>query len=137
MLMVGVAAALAASVSLAPVAGAGASSTAAAWTVRPSPNPKGALDSRLRAVSCSGPGSCVAVGSASDRSGQQVHQNLLVEQFSGGVWTVVSTPAIGGAVSSALSGVSCPAAGFCVAIGYVHFANRPNGLLAETLNGTS
>ena len=130
-------AALAAAVSLAPVAGAGASATAATWTVQPSPNPKGATDSRLRAVSCSGPGSCVAVGSASYPSGQQVHQNLLVERLSGGGWTVVSTAAISGAVSSALSGVSCPVAGFCVAIGYVHFANRPTGLLAETWNGTS
>ena len=137
MLVVGVAVALAASVSLAPVAGAGASPAAATWTVQPSPNPKGALDSRLRAVSCSGPGSCVAVGSSDDRSGKQVHQNLLVERLSGGVWTVVSTPAISGAVSSALSGVSCPIAGFCVAVGYVHFANRPTGLLAEMWNGAS
>ena len=137
MLAVGVAAALAAGVSLAPATGAGASPTAATWTVQPSPNPKGALDSRLRAVSCSGPGSCVAVGSSDDRSGKQVHQNLLVERLSGGVWTVVSTPAISGAVSSTLSGVSCPVAGFCVAVGYVHFANRPTGLLAEMWNGAS
>jgi len=140
MLVAGVGAALIAGVSLAPVAGAGASPMARAWTVQPSPNPKGALASGLQAVSCSGPGSCVAVGSSSYPSGHQIPSQLaLTERLSGGRWTVVSTPAVGGATSSLLSGVSCPVAGFCVAVGSVQFAapHPSPGLLAETWNGTS
>jgi hypothetical protein len=132
------AAAVVVSACFAPVAGAQASPMAQAWTVQPSPNPKGALASQLQAVSCPGLGSCVAVGSSSYPSGHQApRQSMLVERLSGGVWTIASTPAISGATSSALSGVSCPAARFCVAVGYVNFAHRPAGLLAETWNGSS
>jgi hypothetical protein len=140
MLVAGVGAALLAGVSLAPVAGAGASPVARAWAVQPSPSPKGALASGLQAVSCSGPGSCVAVGSASYPSGHQVPSQLaLAERLTGGRWTVAATPAVGGATSSVLSGVSCPVAGFCVAVGAVQFAapHPSPGLLAETWNGTS
>ena len=56
------AAAVVVSACFAPVAGAQASPMAQAWTVQPSPNPKGALASQLLAVSCPGLGSCVAVG---------------------------------------------------------------------------
>lgn len=133
-------AALVAAVSIAPVAGAEASPTARIWTVQPSPNPTGALASGLQAVSCSGPGSCVAVGSSSYPSGHQIPSQLaLAERLSDGRWTVVSTPTIGGATSSVLSGVSCPVAVFCVAIGSVQFKapHRSPELLAETWNGTS
>ena len=132
------AAALVACASLAPVAGAEASPLARTWTVQPSPNPEGALASALQAVSCPGPGRCVAVGFSTHPSGHQIpNQAVLVEQLSHGTWTIMRTPTIGGATSSALSGVSCPRAGFCVAIGFAQFAHRPAGLLAETWNGTS
>jgi hypothetical protein len=63
---------------------------------------------------------------------------VLVERLSDGGWTLVRTPAIGGATSSALSGVSCPVAVFCVAVGSVQLkANHSPQLLAETWNGTS
>jgi hypothetical protein len=140
MLAAGVGAVLVAAVSLAPVAGAEAGPLAGTWTVRPSPNPKGARASALQAVSCSGPGSCVAVGSSSYPSGQQIpSQRTLVERLSDGRWTVVRTPAIRGATSSVLNGVSCPVGVFCVAVGSVQFAapHRSPELLAETWNGTS
>ena len=139
-LVVGVAVVLLAAGSLAPVAGAQTRPLARAWTVQPSPNPKGAFASGLQAVSCPGPGRCVAVGSSSYPSGHQVAiQHVLIEQLSDGTWALGSTPAISGARSSVLTGVSCPVTAFCVAIGSVQFtaAHRPPGLLAETWNGTS
>ena len=139
-LMAGAGAALLASLSLTPVASAGAIPTARAWSVQPSPNPKGAVASALQAVSCPDPGSCVAVGSAFYPSGQQIpRQRALAERLTGCRWAIVSIPAIGGATSSALSGVSCPAAAFCAAVGSVQFkAPHPSPQsLAETWNGTS
>lgn len=139
MLVAGAGVIFAASASLAPAAGAEASPMVRTWTVQPSPSPQGALASGLAAVSCWGPGSCVAVGAGDYPSGQQIpNQGMLVEQLSDGKWTVVTTPTISGATSSALTGVSCPVAGFCVAIGSVQLAAKSAAdLLVETWNGTA
>ncbi len=131
---------LAAAVLAAPVAGAGVSPAARAWRIEPSPVPAKAFASQLDAVSCSGPGSCVAVGSGSYPSGHQLaHQLALIEVLSGGTWTIASNPAVRGATASPLAGVSCPAAGFCVAVGYARYAHPQAAFdaLAETWNGTS
>jgi hypothetical protein len=139
-LIAGTAAALLAAASLAPVAGAQTSPAAGAWAVQASPNPKGALISGLGAVSCWGLGDCVAVGGFSYPSSQEVpNQHVLVEQLTGGRWTIVPTPEISGVKSSSLSEVSCPAASFCAAVGSVQLRakRQPPGLLAETWNGTS
>lgn len=135
-----VGAAFIAAVSFPPLVGAEVTPAARAWTVQLSPNPKGALSSGLEAVSCSGVGRCVAVGSSSYPSGKQIpNQEELIEQLSDGRWTVATTPKISAATSSALSGVSCPVASFCVAIGSVELAApHPSAdLLAESWDGTS
>jgi hypothetical protein len=138
MLVASVAAALLASVSLAPVAAAQASSTARTWTVQPSPNTSGAAFNVLGAVSCSGTGNCVAVGSSSFVKDNEItSQRLLVEQLSDGKWAIAKTPTISGATSSILSGVSCPVAAFCVAVGSVALPDGSVALLAETWNGSS
>ena len=132
--------ALATAVSLAPAAGAAASPLAQTWTVQPSPSPQGAVASSLQAVSCPRVSSCVAVGSASYPSGGQIPtQRALAERLSGGKWAIVHTPTAAGATSSTLTGVSCPATTFCVAVGTAQFkAPHPSPeLLAETWNGTS
>lgn len=139
-LLTGLGAVLVASVPVAPVVGAETSPTAGAWTIQRSPNPIKALASELDAVSCSGAGSCVAVGSSSYPSGKQIpDQVALIERLSDGVWTIARIPTISGATTSVLDGVSCPVAVFCVAIGSVQFAeqHRAAGLLAETWNGRS
>jgi hypothetical protein len=98
MLVASVAAALLASVSLAPVAAAQASSAARTWTVQPSPSRSGAAFNMLEAVSCAGTGSCVAVGSSSFVENNQItSQRLLVEQLSNGKWAIAKTPTISGA----------------------------------------
>jgi hypothetical protein len=138
-LVAGLSTAIFASVWVAPVVGGQAPATTGTWTIQPSPDPRGALASELQAVSCSGPDRCLAVGSSSYRSGGQLaHQRALVERLADHVWTIVPTPAIDGATSSALNDVSCPLADFCVAVGSVQLAVPPSpGLLAETWNGTS
>jgi hypothetical protein len=120
---------------LAPVASTAVSATTPAWTIQPSPNPAGAVASGLGAVSCSTPGSCVAVGATNYPSGQQLpHQVALIERLSDGTWIIEKNPAVGSGTTSLLDGVSCPVADFCAAVGYAH----PGfDLLAEIWNGTS
>lgn len=138
MLVTSVAAALVASVSLAPAVAAQASPMARTWTVQPSPNRSAAAFNALQAVSCSGLDSCVAVGSSSFVNKHQIaSQRLLVERLSDGTWAIARTPAISGATSSILSAVSCPVAAFCVAVGSVTLPHGSGALLAETWNGTS
>jgi hypothetical protein len=117
-------------------AGAAANLSVAPWVIEPSPNPAGVIASQLDAVSCPAPGRCVAVGSAYPSS---VVQHALIEQLSAGKWTIMSDPAVAKATDSPLAGVSCPAAGFCAAVGYARY--QPPQVtwqaLAETWNGSS
>jgi hypothetical protein len=138
-LVVAVGAALVASLSIAPLVGALPSSNKSSWEVEPSPDPARALSSALQAVSCSGPGSCAAVGSATYPSGQVPNPGALIEQLSDGTWTVATTPVIPSETASSMTGVSCPVAAFCVAVGSVQFAApHPSPLpVAEAWNGTS
>ncbi len=116
-----------------------ASPTARTWRIESSPDPAGASASGLDAISCSGPVSCVAVGSGTYPSGYQLpHQLALIERFSSGMWTIATSPVLRAATTSLLAGVSCPLADFCVAVGYVQYANPPAfDDLAETWNGVS
>jgi hypothetical protein len=125
---------------IAPSAGATVGPLSGTWTIEPSPNPVGAFASGLDAVSCSGPGSCIAVGSSSYPSGHQAARQIsLIEKLSNGAWTIESNPTLRGATASPLEGVSCPTSGFCVAVGYVQYTHPHFGLdaLAETWNGTT
>lgn len=137
-LMAGVGAVLVAALPGAPLAGAPVSAAAPAWRIEPSPDPAGASSSGLDAVSCSGWGRCVAVGSAEYPSGQPLPGQLpLVERLSNGAWTVASTPTPRGA-TGLLNGVACPLAGFCAAVGSIQYPDPTrSGPLAETWTGTS
>jgi hypothetical protein len=75
-------------------------------------------DSRLNAVSCPSEGSCVAVGSYLDRSGDLAP---LIAVLSGATWQAVSVALPSGAKtgpsSATLNAVSCPTLGSCFAGG--------------------
>jgi hypothetical protein len=123
----------------APAAAGAATATASPWSVEASPNPAGALGAGLSGVSCWEVGACVAVGSSTWPSGQQVpNQKVLVERLADGTWSLASAPTVTGAVSSWLNAVSCPAADFCAAVGGVqHGRPHPTPALAEIWNGTA
>jgi hypothetical protein len=115
---------------LLPASTATAATTASHWSIQPSPNPPGSLGSALSAVSCTTDGSCTAVGEYSMGSGLLT----LAERWDGSNWTVEQTPSPPGA-TSLLTGVSCPAPRFCVAVGYsVTTKVRP---LVEHWDGSS
>jgi hypothetical protein len=109
-----------------------------AWTITPSPNvtlPGGDLTS----VSCVTADACTAVGSYFTRSGIT---STLAETWNGASWhkqKAVNPPGnTVPAVAPALAAVSCPAAGYCEAVGAYSdpqtFAGVP---LAEVWNGQS
>jgi hypothetical protein len=108
------------------------------WTIQNSPNvtlPGG----HIYSVSCASATSCIAVGSFINRNGIT---DTLAETWNGTSWLKQRTPNPAGntvpAVSPALAGVSCPAAGFCEAVGSYQDQTGLNGvILAESWNGTS
>jgi hypothetical protein len=91
----------------------------------------------IDALSCSAPGSCVAVGSYKSTS---AHIEGLIETLSSGAWTATTAPEPSNAASNpvtALSAVSCPAAGTCVAVGrYENSSDRLEPLIESLSAGT-
>jgi hypothetical protein len=101
------------------------------WSVEATPNPSGATDVVFSGVSCTSATACEAVGSYYDSSGTQV---TLAEGYDGKTWSVQTTPGPSGASASELSGVSCPSANACTAVG-VYFGSAGGKALAEGWNG--
>ncbi len=85
------------------------------WKVQSTPNPSGAEDSYLRAVSCSSSTSCVATGEYVNSSGTTV---TLAERWNGTGWKVQTPPNPTGAKESILRGVSCTSSTACTTVGW-------------------
>jgi hypothetical protein len=88
------------------------------WTVVLAPLPAGASASPRAAdlsdISCTAPGSCVAVGSYLSTSG---YWCPLIETLTNGNWTPGTAPLAANTGTVQLYSVACPAAGTCVAVG--------------------
>jgi hypothetical protein len=103
------------------------------WSVRSTPNPSGATDSALNAVSCTASTACTAVGTYSDG----LNQHAFVERWNGTSWaaqTVGTAPA--GATDTTLNGVSCTTATACAAVGS-YTDTGGTFTLSETWNGSA
>ena len=112
------------------------------WAVQRAPSP-GIYGTGLLGVSCASVRACISVG-----LGYVAHSyggDLLVERFDGRRWTaqtlalppeITRTPGYNGA---ALTGVSCPSASACVAVGSYNIGFPPARatLFAEDWDGTS
>jgi hypothetical protein len=83
------------------------------WSLESTPNPVGERYVHLSGISCATPTDCVTVGDVYDAS----KSHALVEELSGGTWTVMSTPPFHRATSPVF-GISCPTASSCVLVGY-------------------
>jgi hypothetical protein len=91
----------------------------------------------FNAVSCSGVGGCVAVGTYSDSSN---HEQAFVASDSAGTWAVskvnMSGLGTGANPSAQLVTASCPSAGSCAAVGsYEDSSNHEQGLIDTETNG--
>jgi hypothetical protein len=91
----------------------------------------------LQSASCAADGSCVAVGSYFDASG---NQQGLIDTEAGGTWTATEapTPAGSGAMQElALDAVTCPSAGSCTAVGdFVNDTGSQQGVIDALSGGT-
>ncbi|HEY0932682.1 MAG TPA: hypothetical protein VGD91_02975 [Trebonia sp.] len=116
-----------------------------AWSVSKAPLPADAAggsaqNAVLNDVTCAAAGDCVAVGSYEAGSGSSAVPTGLVETLLHGSWAPAAltdvTAAAGGI--AALVGISCPAAGSCVAVGEqaAGSSNEP-GPVGEILAGGS
>jgi len=93
----------------------------ASWSLQAVPAPAGAQFAQLVSVSCA-VSSCEAVGGYVDSSGAFVP---LGERWNGRAWRVQSTPNPPQASGNGLSGVSCPSASDCTAVGLGNGAGTP------------
>jgi len=85
----------------------------AAWHAQPVPNPARASANYLSGVSCPSASDCTAAGQG---NGDGTPFSL-GERWRDGRWRLQAVPSPVGAAENALSGVACPAAGRCLAVG--------------------
>ena len=108
------------------------------WTATEAPLPANAAsqaNAALVSVACPAAGTCAAVGSYIDTSG---NAQGLIEALSGGTWTVTEAPLpanAGGSQDVSLRSVVCPAAGTCAAVGSYYDTSEYEQGLIETLSG--
>ncbi len=103
-----------------------------AWRVRATPNPKGATNSNLYAVSCSAASTCMAVGMYEDAAAPTGVP--FAEAWNGRTWAVRTVPRPKGGTNSGLGGVSCSSARACIAVGGT-IKNGHNNSFSELWNG--
>jgi hypothetical protein len=105
------------------------------WALSRPPEPKGSVAGQLNKVSCTSAAHCIAVGSY----GTNTAGFVLADSWNGRTWARMSVPApASGKNDPDLTGVSCPSAKSCVAVG-AGSTGRMGGLtsFAEFWNGRS
>jgi hypothetical protein len=102
------------------------------WVIQPTPNPSGSVSAGFVAVSCPVAAQCEGVGGYSTAIAGA--DSPLAEQWNGTAWAIQSTPAL--AYGGDFSGVSCPSASVCIAVGTAYTSNNTDNL-AEKWNGTN
>jgi hypothetical protein len=115
------------------------------WKIQPTPNPTGACCvSDFAAVSCATANACTAVGSYIEQAtaSSDGKDLTLAERWNGTSWKIQPTPNPADTqsffgIGIALSGVSCPAANVCTAVGKYKNGAGTYVTLAERWNGTS
>ena len=88
------------------------------WSLQPVPDPAGATDTILEAVSCPSGAACTAVGVSDARA--------VAEAWDRATWALEPVPIPAKAQGTELSGVACTAAATCTAVGHWNY----NGLNA-------
>src|SRR5258708_248788 len=127
--------------SVIPAAAAGAATDSApaaaarlASPARPGASIAAVLPTTGDRISCAAPTACLAVGADSGSSGNQVP---VAEALHGTTWKPVTVKAPKGAVSTALTGVSCKAATYCLVVGEFGDKTGTTHPAALTWNGTA
>jgi hypothetical protein len=113
------------------------------WAVVPTPRFDGhpAQSLSLLSVACTSASACTAVGHGLERGVPDTPYAALVEHWDGTHWTIQKTPVLPKnrrEYEDQLTGVSCPSATSCTAVGSVSDNNGPGGtgwVLIEHWNG--
>ncbi len=107
----------------------GASSS---WSLAASPNPSGATNSLLAAVSCPSATNCFAVGAYQTSSAYKA----LVEHWNGTTWAIITSPNPSGSTYAELNGVTCTSTTSCIAVGD-YMTGSTDKTMVEHWNGTT
>ena len=102
------------------------------WSIR-TPIADGPGDSGLDAVSCTSPSSCIAVGFGNNSTTEVP----IAERWNGTSWSAQPVPVPAGLFRGFLTGVSCAAAGGCIAVGNYEDSSGNGFPLAESWDGTA
>jgi hypothetical protein len=103
------------------------------WTPEETPRPSRATSTFLSAVACTSSRLCTAVGDDGGNgpyAESDVGTAALAEQWNGRRWLLERAPHPAGTTFSSLSGISCPTATTCIAVG-----GDSDGTLAAVWNG--
>jgi hypothetical protein len=124
---------------LAPIVTLAESWNGGLWSIQPTSNPAGAINSLLLGVACPSQTSCVSAGyDAGMGTGPAGSPILtLAEVQRAGSWSVTSTTNPGGSLGAAFNGVSCTSAASCEAAGYTADASGNYVTLAEAWDGST
>lgn len=101
------------------------------WTTQSAPMPTGARGAVLNGVSCPAANNCTAVGAWHDSTGT----HTLAEAWDGSTWTIQPTVDVPGGRVNELTGVSCPSASACQAVGYVTGPHATLALAESSVGG--
>jgi len=101
------------------------------WTMSRPPEPKGRVTGELIKVSCPSARYCVAVGTSSTKTADFA----LAESWNGTSWARMTVAPTSDKYGSTLTGVSCPSAANCVAVGTGSAAGGGLSSFAERWNG--
>jgi hypothetical protein len=88
-----------------------------AWTITKTPAPGKNTGDQLIGVSCLSLKNCSAVGESNTVSGTTVKEAGYAQHWNGTTWSTVTVPWAKSAGNTALIGVSCVSATYCVAVG--------------------
>ena len=102
------------------------------WVLATTPQVPGSSVDELQGVSCASTTSCVAVGYYQQKGGSE---QTLVETLANGTWSVITSPN-SGAGNNVLTGVSCPEASACVAVGSYQSGATSRALAEELFGGS-
>ena len=94
--------------------------------------PTPATSTSLNGISRPSPSDCVAAGGFTNGPGKAV---TLAEQWNGTNWSILPTPNPSNSIASYLSGVSCPTAQTCTAVGYYENTSNSELTLAQRISG--
>lgn len=103
------------------------------WQIETTVLPTGAAASSFGGVSCASATSCVAVGSAIEKTGGRSVN--LVEVWNGSSWHLQPVPTPTGSTGANLRSVSCSATNACTAIGFSDQTGGSVMAVAERWNG--